>query len=56
MDLEKHQERSKTEKQEFEAERAEMRNEISDLRERLRSCLEMIKRMEEKEKVLISLL
>ncbi|XP_058229736.1 calcium-binding and coiled-coil domain-containing protein 1b [Hemibagrus wyckioides] len=50
VDLEKHRERSENERQEFEAERVEMRKEISDLRERLRSSLEMINRMEEKEK------
>ncbi|XP_027032362.2 calcium-binding and coiled-coil domain-containing protein 1b [Tachysurus fulvidraco] len=50
MELEKHRERNETESKEFEAERAEMRNEINELRERLRCSLEMIERMDEKQK------
>ncbi|KAK2821708.1 hypothetical protein Q7C36_021051 [Tachysurus vachellii] len=50
MELEKNQERNEMETKEFEAERAEMRNEINDLRERLRCSLEMMERMDEKQK------
>ncbi|XP_053509160.1 calcium-binding and coiled-coil domain-containing protein 1b [Ictalurus furcatus] len=50
MELEKHRERNETERKDFEEERAEMRNEIKDLRERLRSSVETIERMEEKQK------
>ncbi|GAA6105924.1 calcium-binding and coiled-coil domain-containing protein 1b, partial [Tachysurus ichikawai] len=50
MELEKHRERNEMSSKESEAERAEMRNEINELRERLRCSLEMIERMDEKQK------
>ncbi|KAF4093807.1 hypothetical protein AMELA_G00005670 [Ameiurus melas] len=50
MELEKHRERNETDRKDFEKERVETRNEIKDLRERLRSSVEMIERMEEKQK------
>lgn len=52
MELEQHRERNEMESKDFKVERAEMSNEIKDLRERLRCSTETIERMEEKQKVI----
>ncbi|XP_076837287.1 calcium-binding and coiled-coil domain-containing protein 1b isoform X2 [Brachyhypopomus gauderio] len=49
-EMEKHRKRNELEKNHFEKERTEMRNEIEELRSSLRCSLEKIERMEEKQK------